>query len=212
MTVRGRPRSRPTSSSAGRDDRGLSRSSVFRRRERSKRSPGLPDRGFARAACDSARDSSRNFAATRLPRAAANARRESPDAPIRASAITIRLLRKLLRRSCEKKFSTRGIAALLPFVRAARWKFFSARGCAVLHREDCDSAKTLVPCGFLRNVKKRTAALKCSPRKTARAMHCIVVVRAMRAAYAVIAHFLLTGFGVSCLLLYKLQRDARRIG
>jgi hypothetical protein len=26
------------------------------------------------------------------------------------------------------------------------------------------------------------------------------------------AHFLLTGFGVFCLLLYKLQRDARRIG
>jgi hypothetical protein len=43
-------------------------------------------------------------------------------------------------------------------------------------------------------------------------MNCIAVVRATRAARALIAHFLLTGFGVSCLLLYKLQRDARRIG
>jgi hypothetical protein len=91
-------------------------------------------------------------------------------------------------------------------------KNFSPRACAGLRAENCDSAKTLVPCGFLRNTKKRSASLKSSLGKIMRAMNCITVARATRGARAVIAHFLLTGFGVSCLLLYKLQRDARRIG
>jgi len=81
-----------------------------------------------------------------------------------------------------------------------------------IRAENCDSAKTLVPCGFLRTAKKRSASLKSSPGKIMRAMNCIAVARATRGARAIIAHFLLTGFGVSCLLLYKLQRDARRIG
>jgi hypothetical protein len=113
---------------------------------------------------------------------------------------------------CEKKFSVPGIAARRSFAQAPRQKFFSSRARIARRHANCDGAKTLVPRGFLRNAKKRAASPKCSPGKNARAMNCIAVVRATRDQRAVIAHFLLTGFGVSCLLLYKLQRDARQIG
>jgi hypothetical protein len=160
----------------------------------------------------SGRGVSRNSHAKRSPAVAAKGRRESLGAPIRASAITIRLLRPLSRRLCEKKFQRsksprRGCARMA----CPQKKFHLARA----HRSPSSELRrreTLVPCGFLRNAKKRIASPKSSSRKKARAMNCIAVVRATRVAHAIIAHFLLTGFGVSCLLLYKLQRDARRIG
>jgi hypothetical protein len=69
-----------------------------------------------------------NFRVTRPPRAAPNARRESPDAPIRASAITNPVSRTLSRRFREKNFQQAGIVAL----RSARAcivakKFLAAR-------------------------------------------------------------------------------------
>jgi hypothetical protein len=112
----------------------------------------------------------------------------------------------------KKIFNRQESSLCDPLARASWRKNFSPRACAGLRAENCDSAKTLVPCGFLRNAKKRSASLKSSLGKIMRAMNCIAVARATRRARAVIAHFLLTGFGVSCLLLYKLQRDARRIG
>ena len=78
--------------------------------------------------------------------------------------------------------------------------------------ENHDNQKTLYSCGFLRLQKNRMATAKYSHVQRARASICNIVDRAMSCARTRIAHFLLTGFGVSCLLLYKLQRDARHFG
>ena len=90
--------------------------------------PSSPDRGArakrVRFQCATRRAALKNSRATRLPKAAANARRESPRAPICASAITIRLLRTLSRRLCEKNFSAPGIAASRSFARCVAAKIF----------------------------------------------------------------------------------------
>ena len=123
-----------------------------------------PDAGKTRAAWRAAaRLPPENFRLTRPPRAAPNARRESPEAPIRASAITNPVSRTLSRRFGEKNFQQPGIAALRSLARASWRKNFSPRACAGVRVENCDGVKTLVPCGFLRNAKKRSASLKSSP-------------------------------------------------
>jgi hypothetical protein len=81
--------------------------------------PGAPiaarpqDAGQTRAVRRAtARIAPENFRAARPPRAAPNARRESPDPPIRASAITNPVSRTLSRRFREKNFQQPGIVAL----------------------------------------------------------------------------------------------------
>jgi hypothetical protein len=87
-----------------------------------------------------------NLRAGRPPDAAAETRGESLGAPIRASAITIPVLRTLSRRFREKKFLASGIAMSPPFAHASRRKIFSSRAGIVSLRENHGGAETLVPC------------------------------------------------------------------
>ena len=103
-------------------------------------------------------DAPQNLRGRRLRGHRGATRRESPGAPIRASAITIRLLRTLSRRLCEKKFSGPE-SSLHGRSHTRRGENFSRRARASLIRHaNCDSAKSPVPCGFLRNAKKRPAS------------------------------------------------------
>jgi hypothetical protein len=132
-------------------------------------------------------------------------------APIRTSAIKIRVASVLSARIREKKFSTLEIVPTPSFALARRQKILPRDAHHVCNRAQCDNEKTLEPCVFLHHANKRVAFAKSSRVEIARAMNCIAAVRATRGGHRAVAHFLLTGFGVSRLVLYKLQRDAGRI-
>jgi len=112
-----------------------------------------------------------------------------------------------------KKILHSGQALRLRWTRMHRAeKFSTAKHRVSLAEKNYDSKKTLDSRGFLRS---RRIAKTCSPVRMRKRFHASLNATKDRATLRFgvgVAHFLLRRFGVFHLLLYKLQRDARRIG